>query len=181
MKRVLIIGCSGAGKTTFAKKLAQKTNLPLVHLDQLYWQDHWTPVSRPVFESLLQAELEKPYWIIDGNFNRTLPHRLKYCDTVIYLDFSTVTCLIGATKRILSYYGKSREDMGGQCIERFDREKIPFYRNILRFRKQHRENYLQLLAAADNATVTVIENRREAQRYLDRILPDTNEKTLPDK
>ena len=138
-----------------------------MHLDKLYWQDHWTPVSRPVFDSLLQEELEKPCWIMDGNFNRTLSHRLAYCDMVIYLDYPMFTCLIGATKRILVYYRKSREDMGGHCIERFDREKIPFYRNILTFRKQHRKDYLDLLANTKNATVIVLQNRREAQQYLD--------------
>ena len=168
-EKILIIGCPGSGKTTFAKKLSDKLGLPTVHLDKLYWQDDWTTVSRPVFDSLLQAELEKPRWIIDGNFNRTLPHRLTYCDTVFYFDLPTALCLAGATKRILAYYGKSREDMGGNCVERFDRQKIPFYRNILTFRKQHRKAYLELLAHTENTTVVIFKNRRQAQQYLDSL------------
>jgi len=169
-ERILIIGCSGSGKTTFAKELSAKLGLPTVHLDQLYWQDDWTAVSRPAFNSLLQAELEKPRWIMDGNFNRTLPHRLTYCDTVFYFDLPTTVCLAGATKRILTYYGKSREDMGGNCIERFDRQKIPFYRNILTFRKQHRKTYLEMLANAENTTVVIFKSLRQARRYLDCLL-----------
>ena len=81
MKRILIIGNAGAGKSTFAKALSQKLGLPLVHLDQLFWYGDWQTVERSEFDRQLQAELEKPQWIIDGNFSRTLPHRLQYCDT----------------------------------------------------------------------------------------------------
>ena len=168
-EKVLIIGCAGSGKTTFSKKLSAKLGLPIVHLDQLYWQDDWTHINRPTFDSLLQVELEKPRWIIDGNFNRTLSHRLKYCDTVFYFDLPTAVCLAGATKRILSHYGSSREDMGGNCIERFDRQKIPFYCSILTFRKEHRKDYLEMLAKAKNADVIIFTSRRQAQQYLDSL------------
>lgn len=168
-EKILIIGCAGSGKTTFSKKLSKKLGLPTIHLDQLYWQDDWTTVSRPVFDSLLQSELEKTRWIIDGNFNRTLPHRLTYCDTVFYFDLPTAVCLSGITKRILTNYGKSREDMGGHCVERFDRQKFSLYRNTLTFRKQHRKAYLDLLANTENISVIIFKNRRQVQRYLDSL------------
>ena len=78
MQRILIIGNAGSGKTTFAKQLSEKLNLPLIHLDRLYWCGNWEHLSRDEFDVILQAELEKPQWIIDGNFNRTIPHRLQY-------------------------------------------------------------------------------------------------------
>ena len=116
MKRILIIGSAGAGKTTFARKLSLKLNLPLVHLDKLYWRDNWQHLSKDEFDPLLQKELEKSEWIIDGNFNRTIPHRLKYCDTVFFFDFHAIYCLWGITKRVVQNYGKIRDDMGGTCI-----------------------------------------------------------------
>ena len=118
MQKILLIGNAGAGKTTFAKQLALKLHLPLVHLDNLYWCGDWDHLSRDEFDVILQSELEKPQWIIDGNFNRTIPYRLQYCDTVFYFDFPTITCLAGITKRTLTNLGKVRPDMGGNLRHR---------------------------------------------------------------
>ena len=113
MRKVLIIGGNGSGKTTMARQLAEITGLPLCHLDTLYWTDDWQPRERSDFITLLQAELEKEEWILDGNMRRTLPQRLPYCDTVIYLDFSGIRCFFGTLKRLLQNHGQSRPDMGG--------------------------------------------------------------------
>jgi len=123
IRKALIIGSPGSGKSTFGRKLAQKTGLPLVHLDKLYWRGDWDHLTREEFDAVLQVELDKQEWIIDGNFNRTLPHRLQYCDTVFFFDLPSVTCLWGITKRVFTHYGKVRPDMGGNCQERFDRQK----------------------------------------------------------
>ena len=169
MKRILIIGNAGAGKTTFANRLALKMKLPLVHLDKIYWCDNWQHLSREEFDCLLQKELEKPEWIIDGNFNRTISHRMKYCDTIFYFDFHVIRCLWGITKRIIVNYGKTRNDMGGVCIERFDTNKIALYRNVLRFNREHRKNYYDLLNISNNIDVVVFKNRKQVRKYLKNI------------
>lgn len=169
MKRILIIGNAGAGKTTFAHKLALKLNLPLVHLDKLYWRDNWQHLSSDEFDCLLQKELEKPEWIIDGNFNRTIPHRLKYCDTIFFFDFHVIRCLCGITKRIIQNYGKIRDDMGGMCIERFDSNKITLYRNVLRFNREHRKDYYDILTQAEGVNVVVFRNRKQVREYLKEV------------
>ena len=97
----MIIGGNGCGKTTLAKKLADKLQLPLTHIDVLYWKDNWQVVPNEEFDSLLMQEVTKPRWIIDGNNTRTIPMRLKYCDTVIFMDFSRIRCIYGAIKRII--------------------------------------------------------------------------------
>ena len=93
MEKVLIIGSPGAGKSMLAFELSVKTGLPLVHLDKLWWQAGWIESDREDFDARLAEELEKPRWIIDGNYSRTLPMRLSGCDTVIFLDFPRLTCL----------------------------------------------------------------------------------------
>ena len=165
MQKVLIIGNAGSGKSTFAKKLAKRTGLPLIHLDRLYWQGNWEHLSREEFDNILQEELEKPQWIMDGNFNRTIPHRLQYCDTVFFFDIPTPVCLWGVTMRILQSYGKTRADMGGNCPERFDRQKVALYRNVLTFNRQHRADYYDMLRSFE-AKVVVFRSRRQADQYL---------------
>ena len=168
MERVLIIGNCGAGKSTFARALAEKTGLPLVHLDKLYWHGDWAHLSREDFDLVLQPELEKPQWIIDGNFSRTLPHRLSYADTVFYLDIPVLTCLWGLTKRVFTNYGKTREDMGGNCPEYFDKQKPALYKGAITFNRRNRKNYYEMLSASGKQVV-IFKNRRQIQKYLESL------------
>lgn len=163
MKKIMIIGCCGSGKTTLAKKLSNKLNLPLIHLDKLNWRDNWQNISKEEFDDLLWAEVIKPTWIIDGNYERTIPLRLKYCDTVIYMDYSRISCLYGVIKRVVMGYGKSRPDMGGYCPERFDFDFIKFVSN---FNKNNRKRYYDILSSKEDIQVIILRNRRQAAHFL---------------
>ena len=166
MRKVMIMGCPGSGKTTLARKLSCKLNLPLVHLDVLNWRDHWQTVSTEEFDALLLQEVRKEAWIIDGNYHRTIPLRLEHCDTVIYLDYSRMTCLFGVIKRVLKGYGKSRPDMGGNCPERFD---FSFLKFVWDFNKNNRKNYLEMLSHQKDKTVIIFHNRRECSEFLRKL------------
>lgn len=107
MKRVLVIGCPGSGKSTFARRLREITGLPIVYLDRLYWNADKTAVSRDEFDRRLRAALMRNKWIIDGNYARTLEARLDRCDTVFFLDYPAEICLTGIAER----RGIPREDM----------------------------------------------------------------------
>ena len=74
-KRILIIGCGGAGKSTLARQLGKKLNLPVVHLDKIWWLPNWQNRTKEEFDILLKEELTKPCWIIDGNYQRTFEQR----------------------------------------------------------------------------------------------------------
>lgn len=166
MERILVIGVNGSGKTTLSIELAQKLNLPLVHLDQLYWEDNWQCVSREEFDRRLHVELCKPKWIMDGCMQRTLQERLKYADTVIYLDFSVALGVIGAVKRVIKYHGKTRPDMGGECIERFDKREWGFIRSIFGFNKRNRKNFYRWIQEAEHVKLIVLKNRRQVKKFL---------------
>ena len=165
MERIIIIGNAGGGKSTLSRTLAEKTGLPLVHLDRLYWCGDWEHRSREEFDVLLDTELQKDQWIIDGNFTRTIPRRLERADTVIWLDLPTVTCLWGATKRVFQNHGKSRPDMGGNCPEHFDKRKIELYKGILRYNRRNKQSILQQLENT-RATVYRLRSRRQVKRFL---------------
>lgn len=105
--KIIIIGCAGCGKSTMARALAEKTALPLYHLDKLWWRDNWTHITREELEAVQEQIMAQPRWIMDGNFNATMPRRLACCDTVIYLDFPRWLCLYSAVVRVLKNLGKA--------------------------------------------------------------------------
>ena len=165
MERIIIIGCGGSGKSTLARKLGSATGLPVVHLDQPSWREGWTSIPRDEFDRLLMDELEKPRWIMDGNFNRTIPLRLTYCDTVIFLDFPRLLCVLGVLRRVLGNYGRTRPDMAPGCPEKFD---PAFLKWVWNWRKNHRSRVLALLEESP-AQKIILKNRRQVNRFLDNI------------
>ena len=169
MERIILIGCGGAGKSTLARQLGEKLDIPVVHLDKLFWKPGWVQVSQEEFDAVLQVELEKEKWIMDGNFNRTMPQRIKRCDTIIYLDFSRLACLMGVVKRVLTTYGKVRPDMGEGCPERIDFE---FLKWVWNYNKNKRERNYRLLNEAEGVETIVLKNRRMVKRFL-RSLDET--------
>lgn len=132
MKRILIIGSPGAGKSTLAGELGRRLVLPVYHLDRLWWRPGWVEAAEADFDAGLAAILAGDRWIIDGNYGRTLTKRLNFADTVIYLDFPRPVCLWRALKRICRYHGTVRSDMGAGCPERLDWEFLQYIWNFSR-------------------------------------------------
>lgn len=163
MEKVMIIGCGGAGKSTLARALGEKTGLPVVHLDQIWWSPgNWQHLSKEAFDVRLLEEVRKPRWILDGNFSRTMPVRLESCDTVIYLDFHRLVCFFSWLGRVMKNRGKTRADMGPDCKEWLDPEMAKWVWN---FNKQNRKRYHELLSQTDK-TVYILKNRRQVKRFL---------------
>ena len=163
MERIIIIGCGGAGKSTLARQLGEKLDIPVVHLDKLFWKPGWVQVTHEEFDILHTQELAKEKWIMDGNFNRTMPQRIARCDTVIYLDFSRFACLLGVLKRVLTTHGTVRPDMGEGCPERIDFE---FLKWVWGYNKNKRERNYKLLNEAQHAETIVLKNRRMVRKFL---------------
>lgn len=166
MERIVIIGCSGSGKSTLARALKEKLGLPVIHLDQLWWKPGWVESTKEEFDSRLSMALNLDRWIIDGNYNRTIPIRLQRCDTIIYLDFNRWECLLGVLQRVIGSYGKVRPDMAEGCPERFDWDFIKW---IWNFNKNNRVRNYTYLAQARHAEKIVLKSRREVKAFLREI------------
>ena len=166
MERVIIIGCGGAGKSTLARKMGEKIGLPVVHLDKLFWKPGWVESAKAEIDEIIRREMEQPRWIMDGNYNRTLAQRIARCDTVIYLDFSRIACLLGVIKRVLTTYGTVRPDMGAGCPERFDLE---FLKWVWNYNRNKRERNYDLLAQHPDKDIHILKNRRQVKAFLERI------------
>ena len=157
MKRILVIGCPGAGKSWFSRLLRDRTGIPLYYLDQIWHNPDRTHVPEEVFQAKVSEILEKETWIIDGNYVSSLEKRLKYCDTVFYFCFSTEECLAGARRRI----GTVREDLPWS-----ETELDPVFAEYIRtFHEKITPKTEKLL---ENTTAQVIRfyDREEENKYI---------------
>ena len=159
MKKIIVIGCPGSGKTTFSKKLAEKTGVALFHLDAIWHKADRTHISREEFDERLGELLALESWIIDGNYSRTVKRRIEASDTVFLFDLPTEACLDGALSRL----GKVRCDMPWTDneldselkaqIERFATENLP-------------EIYALLDGCKDGKKTVVFKSREEADEFI---------------
>ena len=166
MDRIVILGCGGSGKSTLARAMGEKTGLPVVHLDRIFWKGNWEHISREAFVQQLEEVLKQEKWILDGNYSATIELRLSRCDGVIYLDFSRWRCLLGVLKRILQNYGRTRPDMGPNCPERFDWEFLCWVWN---FNRDNRKNLYAMLEKVNHAQVIILKNRRQVRAFLNSL------------
>lgn len=162
MLKVIIIGSPGSGKSTFARKLRDITDIPLYYLDMIWHKPDRTNISQEEFDAQLNNILQKDKWIIDGNYQRTLETRLEKCDTVFLMDFPIDVCLSGAASRI----GKKREDLPWIEFE-FDEE---FKQWIIDFSKnQLTQIYQKMEKYRHNKDIIIFKSRKEADEYLNNL------------
>jgi len=128
MRRILIVGNSGGGKSTLARRLGEKLSLPVVHLDVIFWKPGWVEVGDDIFRAEVARALQAPAWICDGNFSGTWNIRMPLADTIVWIQQPRIVCLLRAVWRVASYRGRrTRPDMAPGCDEKFDPK---FYRYI---------------------------------------------------
>ena len=140
MKRIALIGPGGAGKSTLARQIGQKTGLPVIHLDALYWHEGWTETPKDVWEQTVRELTQREAWITDGNYGGTMDIRLAAADTIVFLDLPPAICLLRVLRRQLRYQGRSRPDMAPDCPEKLD---PVFLRWIWNYRRDRRPGILE--------------------------------------
>lgn len=163
MKRAVVIGCSGSGKSVFSRKLRDAAGLSLYYLDMIWHKPDGTNISREEFDKQLDSIISRDSWIIDGNYQRTLETRIKACDTVFLFDLPTEICIEGALSRI----GKKREDMPW-----FENELDPEFRQwIESFRaNQLPEVYRLLEKYKNNREIVVFRTREQADKFIEKLV-----------
>lgn len=164
MRKVIVIGCPGSGKSTFSRALHKVTGIPLYHLDMMYWNADRTTVDRTVFRERLEEVIQKDEWIIDGNYGTTMELRLEACDTVFFLDYPVDVCLEGIRER----KGKKREDM--PWIEPENEEDNEFIDFIKSYNAESRPKVMELLNRYSSKNIHIFRSRNEADEFVNKEL-----------
>ena len=165
MKRIMVIGCSGAGKSTLATSLGGRLGLPVVHLDQLFWNPGWVETPNDDWDEQMRTLVAEERWIIDGNYGRTQEMRMERADTIILLDFPRWLCLWRVFGRVLRSYGRVRPDLAPGCPEQLP--DLEFLMWIWRFRRRSRPALMNRLEEyRAGRTVFILTSPRQVRYFV---------------
>lgn len=162
VKKVAIVGCGGSGKSYLARELGRLIDAPVTHLDAVFYDDEWNALGNEAFAKAQSELVAQPAWVIDGNYNSTLNIRLEACDTVVFMDVSTVSALYGIVSRQLrhgaGHYGNGVHNRINWAVIKY----------VSTYRRRMRPRVLAKIKqyVADEADVVLLTSRRQARRWL---------------
>lgn len=156
MRRVVVVGCGGAGKSVLAARLGQILDLQVTHLDAVHYDADWNALPPAEFAERQRDIVDGASWVVDGNYAATLPVRLARADTVIFLDLPARVCLAGIARRRLRPRG--------------ERHRITwtFLRYVVTYRRKMRPRVDRLIEEhASHARRLRFTSRREVATFLE--------------
>ena len=164
MKRVLVIGSGGSGKSTFATRLGERLDIEVKHLDRFYWQPGWQEPPKEEWLEKVRELTSADTWIIDGNYGGTLETRIERCDTIVFLDLPRLVCLWRIAKRRLLHRNRLRPDMAEGCNEKLD---WSFGQWVWSYSRRSRPKVVRLLAEhAATKRIVWLRSRSEVEQFL---------------
>jgi adenylate kinase family enzyme len=163
----MIIGSGGAGKSTLSRQLGQILDLPVIHLDAIFWKPGWVATPGEEFAAKQTEALSSDEWIVDGNYGSTMDIRLNLCDTIIFLNFSRFICLYNVFKRYFQHRGKTRPDLTPGCPEKIDFEFVQWIWNFPEHTTPQIMEKLENISA--NKEVIILKNPGEIKEFIKNV------------
>ena len=177
MKRVLIIGSAGAGKTTLARRIGTLLDLPVIHLDRHFWNPGWVETPRDEWTRKVDGLVAGERWVMDGNYGGTIEVRARAADTILLLDYSRLLCLRRVLGRWWSHRGRQRPDLPEGCPETIDAQFLAW---IWNYRRRSRPRILDALERfGEGRRIEILSNPGEAEALLHEI--GNQEERRPDE
>ena len=167
MKRVLVIGCGGAGKSHFSRKLSQTTKLPVIHLDKYYHVKKYAYTeiyNNQSWVDKVTKLAKKEQWIIDGNYRRSLRPRFEHADTVIFLDYPLYIRLYRIFKRHFYYLNKKRVDMPADWREKIE---LQFLWSVIMYSQNTKPTIVDMMDEYPHLKIITFKKPRDADIFLE--------------
>jgi adenylate kinase family enzyme len=162
MKRILILGSCGAGKSTFAKRLHAILGIDIIHLDQHYWKSNWARTESEEWQKKVEGLVKGESWIMDGNYRSTMDLRLPKADTIIWLDFSPLVCFYRIVKRRLK---NNRVDELVGCKERISFELLKWV--LWKFPRDNRPDIAKRLEVLEGRKdIHILKSNKDVESFL---------------
>jgi len=167
--KIAVFGYSGSGKSTLSAYLGNIYNLPVLHLDRVHWLPGWKERELSEEISIVRDFIDSNNrWIIDGNYAKLLfEERMELADSIIFMDFSALSCLRRAFARYLRYKGKTRDSITVGCDEKFDLEFVLwllFYGRT----KRRKQRYRQVVSKYPEK-IEIISNQKQLDKFMKSI------------
>jgi len=161
INRISIIGGPGTGKSTLAKNLGKKLNLPIYHIDGIHHLENWVVRDKTERDKIILEKVNEPKWVIDGTYRDTLKIRVERSDMVIYLDYSSIAKLKGIFSRYFKIRGKERPEIPG-CKEKMNWAFIKF---TLKWNKEKRSAVYKILENNQGKKIYIFKNRKQVNKW----------------
>ena len=164
IEKIIILGGPGSGKTTLAKLLGTKYNLPVVNLDGLNYFENWVERDKEERDNIILEKIKEKQWIIEGNYKKTLKDRAKKADLIVFLDYPTIILLKGILERNIKNFNKEKEEIKG-CKERVSKK---FLKYALKYNKNKKQIF-EILNNIENINdkLVIIKSRKKLNKWLE--------------